>query len=306
MMMSTYHRSVLLHECIEGLRILKNGIYIDVTFGGGGHSRGILEQLNAQGKVIGFDQDADAAANGLADDRFTLVRQNFKYLKNFLRLHQITQVDGILADLGVSSHQFDVGERGFSTRFDGPLDMRMNREGRLTASEVLNTYDEVTLKNLFRQYGEVDNAAQLTKAIVERRATNRFETVADLKQAMAPFLRRGRENQYLAQVFQALRIEVNAELEALKVLLKQAVELLKPGGRIAVISYHSLEDRLVKHFFRTGNFEDEVQKDFYGNLIRPLEPVNRKPITPAKEELQENSRARSAKLRIAEKPLPAE
>lgn len=304
--MSTYHRSVLLHECIEGLRILKNGIYIDVTFGGGGHSRGILEQLNAQGKVIGFDQDADAAANGLADDRFTLVRQNFKYLKNFLRLHQITQVDGILADLGVSSHQFDVGERGFSTRFDGPLDMRMNREGRLTASEVLNTYDEVTLKNLFRQYGEVDNAAQLTKAIVERRATNRFETVADLKQAMAPFLRRGRENQYLAQVFQALRIEVNAELEALKVLLKQAVELLKPGGRIAVISYHSLEDRLVKHFFRTGNFEDEVQKDFYGNLIRPLEPVNRKPITPAKEELQENSRARSAKLRIAEKPLPAE
>lgn len=306
MMMSTYHRSVLLQECITGLQVQPDGIYVDVTFGGGGHSKGILNQLDAKGRLIGFDQDADAIANSLHDSRFTLVRQNFRYLKNFLRMHQALPVDGILADLGVSSHQFDIGERGFSTRFDGPLDMRMNQEARLTAAEVLNTYEELALRQIFRQYGEVENAAQLAKALVARRQEHAFQNVIDLKAALEPFLRRGRENQYLAQVFQALRIEVNGELDALKAMLEQAVEVLRPGGRIVVISYHSLEDRLVKHFFRTGNFEDEAKKDFYGNLIRPLEPVNRKPITPNEEELNENSRARSAKLRIAEKPQLAE
>ncbi len=303
--MLSYHKPVLFHESLEALAIRPDGVYVDVTFGGGGHSRGILEQLNENGRLLAFDQDADAEANVIDDARFTLVRQNFRYLKNFLRLHGIAAIDGLLADLGVSSHQFDVAERGFSTRFDGPLDMRMSQAQPLTAADVLAASDEVQLRSIFRQYGEVDNAAQLARRIVQARSEEAIATIAQLKTAIAPCMKRGRENQYLAQVFQALRIEVNGELEALKALLTQSAEVLKPGGRIAVISYHSLEDRLVKHFFRTGNFDDEAEKDFYGNLIRPLEPVNRKPVTPGEEELEENPRSRSAKLRIAEKPQPA-
>lgn len=303
--MSTYHNPVLFHESLEALNIRPNGIYVDVTFGGGGHSRGILEQLGENGKLLAFDQDADAEANAIDDPRFTLVKQNFKYLKNFLRLHGISAIDGLLADLGVSSHQFDVAERGFSTRFDGPLDMRMSRQQPLTAADVLAMSDEYQLRSIFRQYGEVENAPQLARQVIKAREEQAIDSIAALKAAIAPCMKRGRENQYLAQVFQALRIEVNGELEALKALLMQSAEMLRPGGRIAVISYHSLEDRLVKHFFRTGNFDDDAEKDFYGNLIRPLEPVNRKPITPGKDELEENSRARSAKLRIAEKPQPA-
>ncbi|MCA6362574.1 MAG: 16S rRNA (cytosine(1402)-N(4))-methyltransferase RsmH [Bacteroidetes bacterium] len=303
--MLTYHKPVLFHESLEALAIRPDGVYVDVTFGGGGHSRGILAQLNENGRLLAFDQDADAEANVIDDARFTLVRQNFRYLKNFLRLHGISAIDGLLADLGVSSHQFDVAERGFSTRFDGPLDMRMSQAQPLTAADVLATTEEFQLRSIFRQYGEVDNAPQLARRIVQARSEEPIATIAQLKAAIAPCMKRGRENQYLAQVFQALRIEVNGELEALKALLTQTAEMLKPSGRMAVISYHSLEDRLVKHFFRTGNFDDDAEKDFYGNLIRPLEPVNRKPVTPGKEELEENPRSRSAKLRTAEKPQTA-
>jgi 16S rRNA (cytosine1402-N4)-methyltransferase len=303
--MSIYHKPVLFHESLEALAIRPDGVYVDVTFGGGGHSRGILAQLNENGRLLAFDQDADAEANVIDDARFTLVKQNFRYLKNFLRLHGISAIDGLLADLGVSSHQFDVAERGFSTRFDGPLDMRMSQAQPLTAADVLATSEEFQLRSIFRQYGEVDNAPQLARRIVQARSEAPIATITQLKTAIAPCMKRGRENQYLAQVFQALRIEVNGELDALKALLTQSAEVLRPGGRIAVISYHSLEDRLVKHFFRTGNFDDDAEKDFYGNLIRPLEPVNRKPVTPDEEELEENPRSRSAKLRTAEKPQPA-
>jgi 16S rRNA (cytosine1402-N4)-methyltransferase len=305
-MTSIYHKSVLLNECLEGLLIRPNGIYVDVTFGGGGHTRAILERLNENGRVIAFDQDEDALQNVPDDKRFTLVGQNFRFLKNFLRLHSAIPVHGILADLGISSHQIDRPDRGFSTRFDGPLDMRMNRNATTTAADVLNTYEPHQLKKIFSLYGEVENAGRLTQLIVNARNDQPILTIAELKEAIAGCLPRGKEFRYLAQVFQALRIEINAEMKALEELLKQSIEVLAPGGRLVVISYHSLEDRMVKNFMRSGNIEGKEEKDFYGNLLRPLEPVNRKPIIPSDEEIELNSRARSAKLRIAEKPPIAE
>lgn len=299
--MSTYHRPVLLHECLDGLAIRHDGTYVDVTFGGGGHSRAILEQLGENGRLIAFDQDEDAVANAIDDPRFILVRQNFSFLKNFLRLHRAIPVDGILADLGISSHQIDEPARGFSTRFDGPLDMRMNTSGGITAAGLLNEADEYKLRRIFSEYGDVDNAGKLARTIVNARAEFPIETIEELKNVIQSCMPKGKEFQYLAKVFQAVRIEINGEVEALRQLLIQGTEVLKPGGRFVVIAYHSLEDRLVKNWFRSGDLEGEVKKDFYGNLIRPLEPVNRKPIVPGEEELKENNRARSAKLRIAEK-----
>lgn len=295
-----YHNPVLLKECIEGLNIDPAGTYVDVTFGGGGHSREILRQLTT-GKLYAFDQDADAEGNVIDDERFVLVRQNFRYMRNYLKMYNALPVDGILADLGISSHQIDVPERGFSTRFEGPLDMRMNQSLGMTAADVLNSYEEDKLKRILGEYGEVENAGRLSRAIVAARMEKPFGSVEELKKLLAGFARRGKENQYYAQVFQALRIEVNSELGVLKEMLMQVPEVLKEGGRLVVISYHSLEDRLVKNFMRSGKFEGEAEKDFYGNLLAPLRPVNRKPILPTEEEIRNNRRARSAKLRIAEK-----
>jgi 16S rRNA (cytosine1402-N4)-methyltransferase len=295
-----YHNPVLLKECIEGLNINPSGIYVDVTFGGGGHSREILKHLTT-GKLYAFDQDEDAVKNKIDDPRFTLIRQNFRFLKNFLKLHNALPIDGLLADLGVSSHQFDEAERGFSTRFDAKLDMRMDRNVKNTAADVLNTYSEEDLKRIFKLYGEVDNAGKLAYVIFHARKEKEIETVNDLKAAIDKCVRRGKENQYYAQVFQALRIEVNKELDVLQELLVQSLDVLKPGGRLVVIAYHSLEDRLVKNFTRTGKFEGELEKDFYGNPITPFKQITRKPIMPGEKEVEENSRARSAKLRIVEK-----
>ena len=291
----------MLNECIEGLNIRPDGTYVDATFGGGGHSRAILSRLGETGRLIAFDQDADALANALDDPRFTLLNENFRHAKSFLRLHGVRKVDGLLADLGVSSHQFDVAERGFSTRYDGALDLRMDQRQELTARDIVNTADEQELTRLLRLYGELPNARQMAKAIVAARATKAIETTFDLREAVSHHLPRGMENKYLAMLFQALRIEVNGELDALQALLRQSVELLNPGGRVVVMSYHSLEDRLVKNFFKTGNFEGLLEKDFYGNPIVPLRVVTRKAVTASEEELQRNNRARSAKLRIAEK-----
>jgi 16S rRNA (cytosine1402-N4)-methyltransferase len=296
-----YHLPVMLYECIEGLNIRPDGTYVDATFGGGGHSRAILERLGAEGRLIAFDQDADALANALDDPRFLLLNENFRHAKSFLRLHGVRKVDGLLADLGVSSHQFDVAERGFSTRYDGALDLRMDRRQELTARDIVNTADEQELTRLLRLYGELPNARQMARAIVAARATKAIETTFDLREAVSRHLPRGMENKYLAMLFQALRIEVNGELGALQALLRQSVELLNPGGRLVVMSYHSLEDRLVKNFFKTGNFEGVLEKDFYGNPIVPLRLVTRKAVTASEEELQRNNRARSAKLRVAEK-----
>ncbi len=296
-----YHQPVMLNECIEGLNIRPDGTYVDATFGGGGHSRAILSHLGETGRLIAFDQDADALANALDDPRFTLLNENFRHAKSFLRLHGVRKVDGILADLGVSSHQFDVAERGFSTRYDGALDLRMDQRQELTARDIVNNADEQELTRLLRLYGELPNARQMAKAIVSARANKAIETTFDLREAVSRHLPRGLENKYLAMLFQALRIEVNGELDALQALLRQAVELLNPGGRVVVMSYHSLEDRLVKNFFKTGNFEGVLEKDFYGNPIVPLRVVTRKAVTASEEELQRNNRARSAKLRIGEK-----
>ena len=295
-----YHLPVMLNECIEGLNIRPDGTYVDATFGGGGHSRAILSLLGEGGRLIAFDQDADALVNALDDPRFTLLNENFRHVKSFLRLHGVRRVDGVLADLGVSSHQFDVAERGFSTRYEGALDLRMDRRQELTARDVVNTVDEQELERLLRLYGELPNARQMARAIVAARADRAIETTTDLREAVSRHLPRGMENKYLAMLFQALRIEVNGELEALQALLRQSVELLNPGGRIVVMSYHSLEDRLVKNFFKTGNFEGVLEKDFYGNPIVPLRVVTRKAVTAGEEELQRNNRARSAKLRVAE------
>jgi 16S rRNA (cytosine1402-N4)-methyltransferase len=295
-----YHNPVLLKNCIEGLNINPKGIYVDVTFGGGGHSREILKHLTT-GKLYAFDQDEDAVKNKIDDERFVLIRQNFRYLKNFLKMYNALPIDGLLADLGVSSHQFDEAERGFSTRFDAKLDMRMDRGAKLTAAEVLNTYTEEDLKRIFKMYGEVENAGRLAYQIVHSRNTKKIETVNDLKLAIDKCVKRGRENKYYAQVFQALRIEVNKELDALKELLTQSLEVIKPGGRLVVISYQSLEDKLVKNIIRSGKFEGEVEKDFFGNQLTPLAAITRKAIVPSEEEIAKNSRARSAKLRIAEK-----
>lgn len=295
-----YHNPVMLAQSVDGLNIQPNGIYVDVTFGGGGHAKEILQRLN-NGKLIAFDQDADALQNTIDDSRFTLIHQNFKYLKNFLRLHGINKIDGLIADLGVSSHQFDIAERGFSTRFSGDLDARMDRRNENTAASIVNNYAEQDLTRIFRLYGELKNAYSISKRISELRNETPINSIDELKKCLMPLAPRNRENKFFAQVFQALRIEVNEELEALQLLLKQCTEVLKPGGRLVVLSYHSLEDRLVKNFIKSGNFEGEIEKDFYGNVQSPFISISRKPITASEEEIEINNRARSAKLRIAEK-----
>jgi 16S rRNA (cytosine1402-N4)-methyltransferase len=299
--MSTYHTPVMLTECIEGLNINPSGTYIDVTFGGGGHSREILKHLNKDGRLLAFDQDADAKQNLIDDERFTFIDQNFRYLKNFCRLHGPIPVDGILADLGVSSYHFDQAERGFSIRFDAELDMRMNQQDPLSAKEVVNNYSEAELHRIFGIYGEIQNAKSLANTIVTARLNAPIVTVADLKNAIINRIPKGKENKYLAQVFQALRIEVNQELEALKDFLIQTASVLVSGGRLVVMSYHSLEDRLVKNFIAKGKFSGEVEKDFYGNDNKPFNAVSRGAITATEEEIKNNNRARSAKLRIAVK-----
>lgn len=295
-----YHIPVMLGPCIEGLAIDPNGIYIDLTFGGGGHSREILKHLD-KGHLYGFDQDVDAEANIPEDARFTFIQANFRDFRKYLRLYGVSQVDGILADLGISSHQIDEPKRGFSTRFEGELDMRMSSGMDISAKDVLNTYEEGKLHKIFGIYGEIKNAKTLSQAVVSQRAAGQFETTADFKALLQKYAPRGKEFKYFAQVFQALRIEVNDEMGALEDMLKQTVEALKPGGRLVVMSYHSLEDRLVKNFINKGKFQGEVEKDFYGNLLRPLEPIHRKALIADEEEIQRNNRARSAKLRIAEK-----
>lgn len=295
-----YHIPVLLNESIEGLNIQKDGDYVDVTFGGGGHSRELLKFIDS-GRLFGFDQDEDAAANAFDDPRFIFVRHNFKYIRNFLRYHGVEKVDGILADLGVSSHDFDVAERGFSFRFSGALDMRMNRDSKTTAADLVNEYSEEQLIKVFREYGEVDNAFRLTKQIVAARQYQPIKTIDQFKSVISDCVSKKNEAKYLAKVFQALRIETNGELDVLKDFLVQSAELLKPGGRLVVITYHSLEDRLVKNFIKAGNFEGKQDKDFYGNVSSVLKAVNRKIIIPNEEEITRNPRARSAKLRIAEK-----
>lgn len=291
----------MLAECIEGLNIRPDGTYVDVTFGGGGHSREILKHLGKDGKLVAFDQDVDAQQNLLDDDRFVFIDQNFRYLKNFCKLHGVIPVDGILADLGVSSHQFDKAERGFSTRFEADLDMRMDQSSTKTAKDVIATYSEADLHRIFGMYGEIKNAKTLAKTIVTARLNTSINTVADLKGVISSLIPRGKENKYLAQVFQALRIEVNQELDALQDFLKQSVEVLAKGGRLVVMSYHSLEDRLVKNFIAKGKFSGELEKDIYGNDDRPYDAVVRKAITASAEEIELNNRARSAKLRIAVK-----
>ena len=291
----------MLKECIDGLNIRPDGTYVDVTFGGGGHSREIMKHLGDGGRLLAFDQDADAQQNIIADDRFEFIDQNFRYLKNFSRLHNAIPVNGILADLGVSSYQFDQAERGFSIRFDAELDMRMNQSAGLSAKEVVNTYDEADLHRIFGIYGEIKNAKSLARTIVTGRLNTPINTVADLKNVIVGLIPKGKENKYLAQVFQALRIEVNQELEALKDFLIQSAEVLVSGGRLVVMSYHSLEDRLVKNFIAKGKFSGEVEKDFYGNDQKPFEAVSRGAITASEDEIKNNNRARSAKLRIAVK-----
>ena len=295
-----YHIPVLLNESIEGLNIQEDGDYVDVTFGGGGHSREILKHLG-NGRLIAFDQDEDAARNAFDDPRFIFVRHNFKYIRNFLRYHNVDMVDGILADLGVSSHDFDVAERGFSFRFSGDLDMRMNRDAKLTAADIVNKYEEEKLIRIFREYGEINNAYRLVKQIVASRQAIPIKTIDQFKTIVGSCVPKKNESKYLAKVFQALRIETNRELDVLKDFLQQSAELLKPGGRLVVITYHSLEDRLVKNFIKSGNFEGKQEKDFYGNVSSILTAVNRKIIVPDDEEIERNPRARSAKLRVAEK-----
>lgn len=296
-----YHKPALLKETIDGLSLQPSGTYVDVTFGGGGHSSEILKRLSSQGKLFAFDQDPEAADNVMEDDRLTFIQQNFSFLKNFLKMYRAIPVDGVLADFGVSFHQFDQAERGFSFRFSGPLDMRMDKKRPLTAAKVLNEYEKAQLIYIFKNYGELRNAQKVADEIVAYRENHAFETIDDLKNLLQSMVPEKVQHKFLAQVFQAIRIEVNEELKVIEQFLEQSVEVLKEGGRIAVITYHSLEDRLVKNFFRSGNFEGKLNKDLYGNIIRPLEPVNRKPIVPSAEEVSENNRARSAKLRIAEK-----
>lgn len=302
--MSEYHVPVLLDESVSGLNIKSDGVYLDLTFGGGGHSMEILNRLGEDGCLMGFDQDEDALGNVPEDGRFIFINHNFRYLRNFMRYHGFDEVDGILADLGVSSHEFDEAERGFSFRFDADLDMRMNRRCRLTAAVVLNTYDEQQLCELFRNYGEVENARRLTDFIVKARSVKELVTSDDLYQAILPCIPKMKEKKYLAKVYQALRIEVNGELDVLEEMLEDAMNVLKPGGRLVVITYHSLEDRLVKNFFKSGNAEGKVDKDLiYGHINYGFELVNRKVIVPTDEEIERNPRARSAKLRIVEKKM---
>ena len=296
-----YHTPVLLHTCIEGLNINADGVYVDCTFGGGGHSRAILEKLSPKGKLFSFDQDEAAAKNAFDDDRFTLIQQNFKFLKNYLKLYKITKVDGILMDLGVSSHQFDEADRGFSIRFDHELDMRMNQLQTLTAKKIIAEWPEEQLRFIFKTYGEIVVAGKLARHLINVRSDNKIETTGRLLQLIQPFSRKGQEHQFAAQVFQAIRIAVNDELESLKAVLMQCEELIETGGRLVVLSYHSLEDRLVKNYIRSGKFEGEAEKNLFGVSNTPFEAVNRKPIRPTEEEIKTNNRARSAVLRIAQR-----
>ena len=300
---TVYHVPVLLKESVDGLNIGTGGCYVDVTFGGGGHSREILSRLDHQGHLYSFDQDADAEKNaeGFDKGKFTFVRSNFRFLKNFLKYYGVEQIDGLLADLGVSSHHFDDSERGFSFRFEGKLDMRMNQRAGRTAADVVNTYDEKQLADVFYLYGELKQSRKLAAAIVKARQGKRVETIGDFLEIVKPFFRSEREKKELAKVFQALRIEVNHEMDALRDMLKGATEMLKPGGRLVVITYHSLEDRMVKNLMKTGNVEGKEDKDFFGKVNTPFRLVNRQVIVPSDEELAGNPRSRSAKLRIAEK-----
>ncbi|SNB35360.1 S-adenosyl-dependent methyltransferase activity on membrane-located substrates [Flavobacterium psychrophilum] len=295
-----YHNPVLLKETVDGLNVKPDGVYVDVTFGGGGHSKEILSRLGPEGKLFGFDQDEDAWENALPDERFTLIQENFRYIKRFLRFNGIKKVDGILADLGVSSHQFDVPERGFSTRFDAELDMRMSKKNDLTAFNIVNEYDETNLRRIFAEYGELGNALAIARAIIEAREKEKIVNTEDLKQVLARFLPNNKAHKILAQIYQSIRIEVNQEMDVLKEFLEQSLEVLDQGGRLSVISYHSLEDRLVKRFMKNGLFEGEPEKDFFGRFEVPFKLIG-KMIIPSNQEIKINNRARSAKLRIAEK-----
>ena len=295
-----YHDPVLKDESIEALLIQPRGIYVDATFGGGGHTRAILEKMDNDSQIFGFDQDEDVLPNLPDDERFTFVHHNFKYLKRFLKLHGVTEVDGILGDLGVSSHQLDKAERGFSYRFEAELDMRMNQQDELSAKDILNTYSAIELQRVLSEYGEVRNSKTLAEAIVRERQLKAIQSTSDFLRMAEPYIR-GQRNRYLSQVFQALRIEVNDEMGVLKTFLEESLEVLKPGGRLVIITYHSIEDRFVKKFLKAGNFEGEPQKDFYGNIFRPFKIITKKPILPSKEEIKRNPRARSASLRIGEK-----
>ena len=297
----TYHVPVLLKESVDGLDIQSDGIYVDVTFGGGGHSKEILSRLGSKGHLYSFDQDADAEKNIVNDDRFTFVRSNFRYLSNWMRYYQVEHINGLLADLGVSSHHFDDETRGFSFRFDAPLDMRMNKRAGQTASYILNNYPEEQLADVLYLYGELKQSRKIASAIVKSRQTKKVETIGDFLDIVKPFFRNEREKKELAKVFQALRIEVNHEMDALRDMLKGATEMLKPGGRLVVITYHSLEDRIVKNVMKTGNAEGEEDKDFFGRVNTPYRLVNRQVIVPDDEEMARNPRSRSAKLRIAER-----
>lgn len=300
--MSEYHNPVMLRECIEALITDKSGVYADATFGGGGHSRGILEALGPQGRLIAFDRDADALANAPDDSRFTLIRNNFRFIHNFVLFEGYKDgIDGVMADLGVSSHQFDTAERGFSFRYDAPLDMRMNTEAAVTAADLVNKLDEAELEKILRVYGEVGQSRKMASLIVRTRKTSAIETTTQLNEAIAPCLPKFAEHKELARVYQALRIEVNQEMKSLEKMLSGAAASLKPGGRLVVITYHSLEDRMVKNFIKAGNIEGEIHRDIYGKADIPLSAVNRKPILPQEEEIAGNTRARSAKLRVAEK-----
>lgn len=297
----TYHIPVLMKDSVDGLNIGSAGIYVDVTFGGGGHSREILSRLDADGHLYSFDQDADAEKNIINDNRLTFVRSNFRYLKNWMRYYGVDHIDGLLADLGVSSHHFDDESRGFSFRFDAPLDMRMNKRDGTTAADVVNTYDEERLTDIFYLYGELKNSRKIAAALVKARAAHKIETTQDFIGAVESLFRREREKKDMAKLFQALRIEVNNEMTALKEMLRSATELLRPGGRLSVITYHSLEDRIVKNVMKTGNPEGKMKQDFFGRIETPFTLINNKVITPDDEELANNPRSRSAKLRIAEK-----
>ncbi len=296
-----YHIPALAAETIEGLCIRPDGMYVDVTFGGGGHSRLIMNELGVSGRLFGFDQDADAYANRLEDDRFQFVHSNFRYIKQFLHYYGVTAIDGLVGDLGVSFHHFDSAERGFSFRLEGPLDMRMNQQGKTMAADIVNGYSEEALERLFRLYGEVQGSRGLAKAIVLSRQKQPILHTEELAEVVGRCTRRDAEKKESAKVFQALRIEVNDEMGALRDMLESARDILRPGGRIAILTYHSLEDRMVKNFFRSGNIEGEIVKDFYGNILTPFRLVNNKPIVASEEEVERNPRSRSAKLRIAEK-----
>ena len=296
-----YHIPALLNECLEGLNISPNGTYVDVTFGGGGHSRGIVEKLGEGGRLFSFDQDSDAEKNIIDDKRFTFVKSNFRFLKNFMQYHGVSEVDGIIADLGVSFHHFDEADRGFSFRFDGKLDMRMNRKGGKSAADIINRYPEDKIADILYYYGEMRNARRIASAIVRKRENKAIETTSDLLAIIKDMVNPKQEKKELAQIFQALRIEVNDEMASLKSMLLQSAAILKPGGRMVVLTYHSLEDRIVKDFFKFGNFEGKAEKDFFGRVIAPLKQVNNKVIVPTDVEIERNPRSRSAKLRIAEK-----